>query len=80
VVLVLKLVMDVAELRDAEMDVLADLIQPKFIERSGLDAVTFRAMVRAMHRAEEERLATRHGEASSGPFGQACARVVGVYS
>jgi hypothetical protein len=42
------------------MDALADLILPKFIERSGLDAVTFRAMVRAMHRLDEERLATRH--------------------
>ena len=56
----MKLVMDVAELRGAEMDGLADLILPKFIERSGLDAVTFRAMVRAMHRLDEERLATRH--------------------
>jgi hypothetical protein len=59
-VLVLKLVMDVVELRDAEMDALADLVLPKFIERSGLDAVTFRATVRAMHRLDEERLATRH--------------------
>jgi hypothetical protein len=58
--LALKLVMDVAELTDAEMDALADLILPKFIERSGLDVVTFRAVMRAMHRLEEERHATRH--------------------
>jgi hypothetical protein len=60
VVLVLKLVMDVADLRDAEMDALADLVLPKFIEHSGLDAVTFQTIVQAMHRLEEDRLATRH--------------------
>jgi hypothetical protein len=58
--LTFKLVMDVAQLRDAEMDALADLILPKFSERSRLDVVTFRAMVRAMHRPDEKRLATRH--------------------
>jgi hypothetical protein len=48
--------MDAAELTDAEMDALADLVLAKFIEHSGLDAVTFQTM----HRAEEERLGTRH--------------------
>jgi hypothetical protein len=46
VVLVLKFVMDVAELRDAEMDALADLIPPKFVKRSKFDAVTFQTVVR----------------------------------
>jgi hypothetical protein len=56
----LKYVMGVADLTDAECDALADLVLPKFIECSGLGAVTFQTIVRAMHRAEEERSSTRH--------------------
>jgi hypothetical protein len=67
----LRLVMDAAELTDAEMDALVDLILPKFVARSGLDVVTFRALVRAMHRAEEERRATWRREPLSGLLGQA---------
>jgi hypothetical protein len=46
----------VAELDDHEADQVVALILPKFVEHSGLDAVTFQTM----QRAEEERLATRH--------------------
>jgi hypothetical protein len=53
-VLALRLVMDVARPDGPEMDALADLILPKLVKRSGLDAVTFQAIVRTMHRAEEE--------------------------
>jgi len=42
VVLALKLVMDAAELTDAEMDSLADLILPKFVKHSGSMRSPFR--------------------------------------
>jgi hypothetical protein len=54
----LKLVMDLADLTDAECDTLADLVFPKFVARSGLDPSAFQWVVRSMHRLED--LATRH--------------------
>ena len=37
----LKLVMNLADLTDAECDTLADLVLPKFVARSGLDPSAF---------------------------------------
>jgi hypothetical protein len=59
-ILALRYALDLAELDGCQADQLVDLILPKFIEHSGLDAITFQTIVHAMHRAEEERLATRH--------------------
>jgi hypothetical protein len=56
----LKIVMDLADLDDDEMDVLTQKILPKFIRNSGLSARAFQAIVREMHREDSERLATRH--------------------
>jgi hypothetical protein len=58
--LALRYVLDLAVLDDCQADQVVDLILPKFIPNSGLNARAFQAIVSEVHRDDRERVATRH--------------------
>jgi len=53
-------VLDLAVLDDCQADQVVDLILPKFIPNSGLNARAFQAIASEMHRDNRERVATRN--------------------